>query len=75
MIILDEVHNALDLKLIKLDEAVRLIEKAKERKIDLIFTGRRAPQELIEKADIVSEIRDIKHVFEKGVKARKGLEY
>ena len=75
MIILDEVHNALDLGLVKKERVVQYIERAQEKKVDLIFTGRRAPEELIKKADIVSEIRDIKHVFEKGIKARKGLDY
>ena len=75
MIILDEIHNALDLGLVKKERVVQYIERAQEKKVDLIFTGRNAPRELIKKADIVSEIRDIKHVFEKGVKARKGLDY
>ncbi len=75
MIILDEVNVALDLDLIELRELRRLIDEAHAKKIDLVFTGRGAVKEIIERADIVSEVRDVKHVFEKGVKARKGLDY
>ncbi|MEK7599298.1 MAG: cob(I)yrinic acid a,c-diamide adenosyltransferase [Patescibacteria group bacterium] len=75
MIILDEINVALDLGLIKLDQALKCVGAAENKKIDLIFTGRVAPKEIIEKADVVSEIRDIKHVFQKGIKARKGFDY
>jgi len=75
MIILDEVNVALDLGLLNSEQVVSYLILAKEKGIDVIFTGRDAPKEFIEKADIVSEVRDVKHVFEKGVKARKGLDY
>ncbi len=45
------------------------------KKIDLILTGRDAPQELIEIADIVSEIKEVKHLYNEGKKARRGIEY
>ena len=41
----------------------------------VIFTGRDAPKELIDIADLVTEMRDVKHPYEKGIKARRGLEY
>jgi cob(I)alamin adenosyltransferase len=75
MIILDEINVALDLGLIKLDQALGCVEIAENKKIDLIFTGRGAPKKIIDKADIVSEIREIKHIFKKSVKARKGFDY
>ena len=75
VIILDEINVALDLNLISLAQVSKYVDISIEKKIDLIFTGRNAPQKLIEKADIVSEIKDIKHVFKKGLKARKGLDY
>lgn len=75
MLILDEIHNAIDLKLISAKDAMPLIECAREKKLDLIFTGRNAPQEFLALADIVSEIRDVKHVYHDGIKARKGLDY
>ncbi|MBI1957524.1 MAG: cob(I)yrinic acid a,c-diamide adenosyltransferase [Candidatus Niyogibacteria bacterium] len=75
MLILDEIHNAIELKLLSVADALPLVEYARERKLDLICTGRNAPPEFLETADIVSEIRDVKHIYEKGVKARKGLDY
>ena len=43
--------------------------------MDIVLTGRRAPKEFIRLADGVSEIRKIKHVFDRGIKAKKGIEY
>jgi cob(I)alamin adenosyltransferase len=42
--------------------------------VEVILTGRRAPQKLIERADLVTEMREIKHYYEQGVQARKGIE-
>jgi cob(I)alamin adenosyltransferase len=54
---------------------VKKIIKAKPEELELIFTGRGAPEEMIEIADYVTEIRMVKHPFTKGIKARKGIEY
>jgi cob(I)alamin adenosyltransferase len=54
---------------------VKKITKAKPEKLELVFTGRGAPKEMIEIADYVTEIRMIKHPYTKGVKARKGIEF
>ena len=75
IIIADEINNALDLNLISEDEVLRYIEVARAKKIDIIFTGRGAKQKLIEIADLVSEINDVKHPFYEGKKARRGIEY
>ena len=75
MLILDEVSNALSLNLIKLEKVLEFCREANEKKIDLILTGRDAPKELIEIADVVSEIREVKHIYNEGKKARKGIEY
>ena len=75
MLILDEVNIALSLNLISLEKVLEFCREAQEKKIDIILTGRDAPQELIEIADIVSEIREVKHIFNEGKKARKGVEY
>ena len=72
--ILDEVNVAIDFKLIRLEDVVKLV-KEKPKNVELVLTGRNAPQELIELADYVSEIRDIKHPYKKGLEARKGIEY
>ena len=53
---------------------VALIEKCYERETDLVFTGRGAPQELIDEADLVTEMKEVKHYYLQGVMARKGIE-
>ena len=74
MVVLDEVNIALYFKLIELDEVVRLIGD-KPRNVELILTGRYADAKLIELADLVTEMVKLKHPYDKGVKARKGIEY
>ncbi len=75
IIIADEINNAIDLNLISEDEALSLARLGREKKIDMIFTGRGAKQKIIDEADLVSEIKDIKHPFYDGKKARRGIEY
>jgi len=75
MIILDEVNVALSLNLIPVKKVLEFCREAQEKKIDIILTGRDAPKELVEIADIVSEVREVKHVFSEGKKAKKGIEY
>jgi cob(I)alamin adenosyltransferase len=74
LVVLDEVNVAVNFKLIELDEVVRLIGD-KPRNVELILTGRYADARLIELADLVTEMVKIKHPYDKGVKARKGIEY
>ena len=74
MIILDEINVALDFKLINLNEVIDLI-KNKPPELDLIFTGRYAPAEIIKLADTVSEVKEIKHHYAAGIKDRAGIEY
>lgn len=74
MIILDEINVALDFKLVEMDDVVEII-KTKPASLDLILTGRYAPSELIELADMVSEVREIKHHLAQGIKERAGIEY
>ncbi|MEO0074900.1 MAG: cob(I)yrinic acid a,c-diamide adenosyltransferase [candidate division WOR-3 bacterium] len=74
MIILDEINVAIDYGLIKLSDVVKLI-KSCPKQIELILTGRYAPKELIEIADLVSEIKEIKHPYQKGFVSRKGIDY
>ena len=59
--------------LISVDEIKFLIENKPET-TELVLTGRNAPDELIELADLVTEMREVKHYFQKGVMARKGIE-
>lgn len=74
MVILDEIMGTIHNKLIDTSEVAELI-KNKPVKLELILTGRNAPQELIALADYVSEIKAIKHPMDQGIKARKGIEY
>ncbi len=74
VLILDEINAALNLGLIKTKDIVELIKKT-PRETELILTGRSAPAQLLKLADLVSEIREIKHYYKKGVKARKGIEF
>ncbi len=74
MVILDEINVALDFKLISLPEVITLI-KNKPSALDLILTGRYAPPEIIELADTVSEVKEVKHHYNKGIKDRAGIEY
>jgi cob(I)alamin adenosyltransferase len=74
IVILDEINVALNLKLIKTEKVIELIKK-KPKHVELILTGRYAPDEIIEAADLVTEMREVKHPYNKGFQARKGIEY
>jgi cob(I)alamin adenosyltransferase len=74
IVILDEINVALNLKLINLDEVLELINN-KPKHVELILTGRYAPSEIIKTADLVTEMKEVKHPFNKGYKAREGIEY
>ena len=74
ILILDEIMAAIKYGIVPVDEILSLIE-AKPEGTELVMTGREAPKELADKADLISEMRDIKHYFDKGVKARKGIEF
>jgi cob(I)alamin adenosyltransferase len=74
LIILDEACVALSLKLIPLKDILGVIKKIPKNK-ELIITGRNAPPEILKCADLVSDIKEVKHYFSKGIQARKGIEY
>ena len=74
LIILDEANIAIDLELIDLKEVVSVLQ-SKPKEMEIVLTGRNAKQEIIELAHLVSEIRPIKHYWDTGVVARKGIEY
>lgn len=74
LVILDELNVALKLRLLKLKDVLPFLKKHKD-KLDIMVTGRGASQQLIKPADLVSEVKEIKHPFQKGVKAKRGLEY
>lgn len=74
MIILDEVNVAVEYNLLSLDQIIDLI-KEKPDNLDLVLTGRYAPYKVIDIADMVSEIKEIKHHYSKGIKAKEGVEF
>lgn len=75
LLILDEINNALQLGLLFKEDVLEFVDEIKDKIEHLILTGRDALPELIEKADLVTEMRDIKHPYTKGVKGKRGLEY
>jgi cob(I)alamin adenosyltransferase len=74
LVVLDEINVALEYKLIELDDVIKLIAN-KPANVELILTGRYAENRLLEMADLVTEMVKVKHPFDKGIKARKGIEY
>ncbi len=74
IIILDEINYAVNLELISVDDVLNLI-KSKPPEMDLVLTGNYARDEVIEVADLVTEMREIKHPFQRGIKAKKGIDF
>lgn len=74
VVILDEINVALSLRLISVEEVVELI-KNKPPNVELVLTGRHAPKDIIESADLVTEMREIKHPYAKGFPPRRGIEF
>ena len=74
MIILDEINVAVDYNLIPLEEVLKLM-RDKPKDLELVLTGRYAHPEIIKNADLVTEMLEIKHPYQKGVLARKGIDY
>lgn len=73
LVVLDELNIALKLGLVPLDEVLTAVQ-ARPRHQHVVITGRGAPQPLIEIADTVTEMRPVKHAFDAGIKAQKGIE-
>ena len=74
LVVVDEINVALSYNLIELDEVIQLI-KDKPSNVELILTGRYVDTKLVEMADLVTEMVKVKHPFDRGIKARKGIEY
>lgn len=73
LLILDEAIVAIYFKLIEIKEVVEFI-KSKPEDVELILTGRYCPVELIELADLVTEMKEVKHYYQKGIISRRGIE-
>lgn len=74
ILILDELTNAIYFNLVSEADALALLTM-KRADQELVITGRNAPQSLIDLADLVTEMKEIKHPYQKGIKSRKGIEY
>ena len=74
IVILDEINYAVNLGLISVDDVLELIE-SKPADMDLVLTGNYAREEVVDIADLVTEMREIKHPFQKGIKARRGIDF
>ncbi len=74
VVVLDEIFYALSKNLIELEQVKELME-TKHGRLHLILTGRGAPDELIDMADMVTTMRETKHPYKKGIPAQKGLDY
>jgi cob(I)alamin adenosyltransferase len=74
IVILDEINYAVNLKLISVEDVLELI-KLKPKKTTLVLTGNYANEKVIEVADLVTEMKEIKHPYKKGMKAKRGVDF
>ncbi|MCP4580598.1 MAG: cob(I)yrinic acid a,c-diamide adenosyltransferase [candidate division Zixibacteria bacterium] len=74
ILVLDELNVAVSIGLLKLKDVLDLLDKKPEL-LSLVITGRGAQDKLIEKADLVTEMKEIKHPYRKGILAQKGIDY
>jgi len=74
IVILDEVFIALYYRLFSVEEVIGILN-SKPESMEIILTGRYAPSEIIELADLVTEMKEVKHYYNQGVEARKGIEF
>jgi cob(I)alamin adenosyltransferase len=74
LLILDEIFHAVNLNLVPREELIEWLRKV-PAPIEIVMTGREAPAELIEMADLVTEMKMIKHPYTQGFRARRGIEY
>lgn len=74
LIVLDEINVAVNLKLLSAKKVLDILKNFPKDK-DIILTGRSAPKSFIKIADLVTEMKEVKHPFKKGVRAKKGIEF
>jgi cob(I)alamin adenosyltransferase len=73
IVVLDEICMAIYFKLVTLADILQLIDE-RPCGVELVLTGRRAPQELLDRADLVTEMLEVKHPYQRGIGARRGIE-
>ena len=74
MIIADEINYCIFRGLIHIDKAAQIVDD-RPKNVELIFTGRHAHPDLVARADIVTEMKKVKHHFDRGIRARIGIEF
>jgi cob(I)alamin adenosyltransferase len=74
LIVLDEINMAIAFELLSVQEVIEVIQ-TRPPSLHLVMTGRKAPDEIINMADLVTEMKEIKHPYSQGINAEKGLEY
>jgi cob(I)alamin adenosyltransferase len=73
VVVLDEVNTAVLLKVLTVQDVLDFLAE-KPAGVELVLTGRGAPQAVIDRADLVTEMKNVKHYYDRGVKAREGIE-
>ncbi len=74
LVVLDEINVALYFRLLTVQEVLEVID-AKPEGVELVLTGRRVPDEILARADYVTEMREVRHPYQRGIQARKGIEF
>ena len=74
IVILDEINYAVHLGLVKEDDVMNVV-RSKPDHVDIVLTGNHARPDIVEMADLVTEMREVKHPFKKGIRAREGIDY
>lgn len=74
LVVLDEINVAMDYELVPIEEVRDLIQQ-KPMSVDLVLTGRYIPRQVLELADLISEVQEVRHHYASGVPAREGIEY
>ena len=74
IVVLDEFTYAINYSMVDLEDVVETFKKRPQR-LHVVVTGRDAPDELIQIADLVTEMKEVKHPFKAGIKAQKGIEF
>jgi cob(I)alamin adenosyltransferase len=73
IVILDEVNILLHFKIVKIESILEIIDE-KPDSMELVLTGRMAPKRILDRADLITEMKEVKHYFQKNVQARLGIE-
>lgn len=73
IVILDEINTLLHFKILAVEPVLRLIERRPEG-VELVLTGRYAPQAILDRADLVTEMKEVRHYYQKSIQARTGIE-